>query len=689
MLAFRVLGPIEAEADGQLCRLGGPRPRALLARLLLAGGSFVSVDRLIDDLWGEQATPGAAHSLQEHISKLRRAFGTDGAGALEHGGGGYRLVLAADQPDSARFERLLGEAGRAHDDGAHLRVRNLTVDALALWRGEPYADVADALWAGGEIARLRGLGLNAHERNIGAQIELGDHGSAIASLEPLLIAHPLEERWNVLMAHALYRSGSQADALQRYPDFRRALVEESGIEPSARFHDLHLAMLRRDPALDVRVPPTPRVRPLPTPSTSLVGRGPELAALTDLLARDDVRIVTITGPGGTGKTRLALAAAELAAPGFESGACFVSLVDADEPPLVPPAIATALGLDEAGTRTPAQLVAAALADRQMLLVLDNFEHVLPAARHIADLLADAPRLRVLITSRASVRLRGEHEFPVPPLELPRPGASLDEIADSPAVELFARRARQVNPTVRLDDAATQSMAEICRRLDGLPLALELVAARARLLSPEKMLERLGTGLDAGGSASDAPVHQRTLRDTIDWSYELLQEDERTVFRKIGVFAGGFSVEAAEQIIEPPGARSVLDLLDALLANSLLRVTSEGDGRLAMLAVIGEFAREALAHAREAEATRRAHAHYYAQLAESFEPGIARDPAGDEALALERERGNLRAALRFALENDDRALGQRLAGSLELFSEGRDDSIVLLVAEVQRMGSGDE
>ena len=556
MLDFRVLGPVEVRDDGRALALGGPRRRALLARLLLDAGSFVSADRLIDDLWGEGAGESALHSLHVYVSELRRALGPEGATALEREGRGYRLAIGADQLDAARFERLLAEARRAGGERAHNRSRTLTTEALELWRGEPYADVTYEAWAAGEIARLAELRVAAEELRIEAELELGGHASAIAELEPLIRAHPLQERLRYLMVLALYRAGRQADALEAYQDCRRALVEGLGIDPSAELQALERAVLLQSPELAVEAPVslnTERRAPLPTPATTLVGRAEELAALTGLLGRDDARMVTLTGPGGTGKTRLALAAAERLAPSFESGAYFVSLVEADEPTLVLPAIAAALGLEESGSRPLAQLLAAALAERELLLVLDNFEHVLPAARHIADLLAEAPRLSVLVTSRASLRLRGEHEFPVAPLPLPPPGAAADEIAGYPSVELFANRAREVNPSIRLDEAATGAVAEICRRLDGLPLALELAAARVRLLPPEAMLGRLEHRLDLlPARAHDAPARQRTLRDAIGWSYELLDEEERAVFRQLGVFAGGCTLEAAEQVIAPAG-----------------------------------------------------------------------------------------------------------------------------------------
>jgi predicted ATPase/DNA-binding SARP family transcriptional activator len=693
VLDFRVLGPVEVRDEGRALVLGGPRRRALLARLLLDAGSFVSADRLIEDLWSGQAGESALHSLHVYVSELRRALGAEAATTIEREGRGYRAAIAPDQLDAARFERLLGEARRAGGEHAHTRARALTTEALELWRGEPYADVTYEAWAAGEVARLQELRLAAEELRIEAELELGGHAQAIAELESLIRTHPLQERLRYLMVLALYRAGRQADALEAYQDCRRALVDGLGIDPSAELQALERAVLLQSPELAVEAPVslnTERRAPLPAPATPLIGREQEIETLTELLGRGEVRIVTLTGPGGTGKTRLALAAAERLAPSFESGAYFVSLVDADEPSLVLSAIASELGLEESGTRPLAQLIAAALAERELLLVLDNFEHVLPAARHVADLLEEAPRLSVLVTSRASLRLRGEHEFPVAPLALPPADASPEEVAGYPSVELFASRARQVNPAIRLDEAATGAVAEICRRLDGLPLALELAAARVRLLPPEAMLGRLENRLDLlPARAHDAPARQRTLRDAIGWSYELLQEDERAVFRHLGVFAGGCTLEAAEQLIESRDGRSTLELLEVLLDNSLVRLASADEGRVLMLEVIREFALEALQDAGETEDARRTHADYYLALAEAVEPLLEQRGHADAAVQLERERGNLRAALRFALESDDRLLGQRLAGALELYAESRTDSIVLLVAEVQRMGRADE
>ena len=692
MLEFRVLGPVEVRDEGRALVLGGPRRRALLARLLLDAGSFVSADRLIDDLWAGQAAESALHSLHVYVSELRRALGPAAASILEREGRGYRLALGADQLDAARFERLLGEARRAGGEHAHNRARMLATEALELWHGEPYADVTYEGWAAGEIARLHELRLAADELRVEAELELGGHVKAIADLEPLIRAHPLQERLRYLMVLALYRAGRQADALEAYQDCRRALVDGLGIDPSAELQALERAVLQQAPELAANAPVslnTERRAALPAAATALVGRERELAELTALLSSDDARVVTLTGTGGTGKTRLALAAAEGLAASFESGVYFVSLVEADEPSLVLPAIASALGLEEAGTRPLAQLLATALAERELLLVLDNFEHVLPAARHVADLLAEAPRLRVLVTSRASLRLRGEHEYPVSPLALPPVGAAASELAGYPSVELFASRAREINPSIRLDEAATGAVAEICRRLDGLPLALELAAARVRLLPPEAMLGRLERRLDLlPARAHDAPARQRTLRDAIGWSYELLGEPERAVFRQLGVFAGGCTLEAAEQVVSQAGERSTLELLEVLLDNSLVALVAGDEGRIMMLEVIREFALETLDAAGEGPDARRSHADYYVTLAERLEPRLHGATGGEASLALERERGNLRAALRFALEADDRVLGQRLAGALELFSEARDDSIVLLVAEVQRMGAGE-
>jgi predicted ATPase/DNA-binding CsgD family transcriptional regulator len=408
--------------------------------------------------------------------------------------------------------------------------------------------------------------------------------------------------------------------------------------------------------------------PLPAPLTSFVGREREVAEVADLLRRPDVRLVTLTGPGGVGKTRLALAVAAELAPDFADGAAFVPLAPLADPALVLPTVAAALGVREAGDRPPAAGLVEALRERALLLVLDNFEHVLAAAPPVADLLAGCPGLRVLATSRVRLRLRGEREVPVQPLGLPDPERlpSVEELAEIEAARLFVERARDVRPGFALTEANAAAVSEICRRLDGLPLALELAAARTKVLPPAALLTRLERRLPLlTGGAADLPYRQRTLRDTIAWSHDLLSPEEQALFRRLAVFAGGCSLEAAEAAAGGLGA-SVLDGVASLVDKSLVRAVDglEGEPRFGMLETVREFGLERLAASGEEVAVRGAHAAWFLALAERPERSWKHGP--DQARWLERlraELANLRAALDWLDETGDAEAGLRLAAAL--------------------------
>jgi predicted ATPase/DNA-binding SARP family transcriptional activator len=648
-MEFGILGPLEVRLDGRVLELGGSKPRALLALLALHANQPVSAERAAVALWGEDTSPRAVKTVQVYVARLRKALADPDV--LVTTPAGYCLKIRPGELDAERFERLVADgrqalaAGRGEDAAADLRA------ALKLWRGHPLVELASAPFAPAEIARLEEQHLAALEVRVEADLVAGRHAELVGELQQLTTQHPWRERLYAQLMLALYRSGRQADALEAYRHAREVLVEQLGIEPGVELHDLHEAILAQAPlgGAPVAQLTRPGVRAAPAPPNQTIGRARELAAIGERLQSGSVRLLTLTGPGGVGKTRLALEGARSAEGNFADGACFVSFQALQRPGDVPAAIVSALGTVVLSGESAEQAVERFLAGKQLLLVLDNCEHVLAAAPFIGSVLRSCPGVVVLATSREPLALHAEARHPVPPLVLPGDGSPQGPApSDGDAVALFAQRARVHDPEFELCDGNAAAVAEICRRVDGLPLAIELAAARCELLSPAEVAERLATAFGAlGTGARDAPARQQTLRATIDWSHELLTEEEQDGFARFAVFRGGAAVKAAEAIT---GAS--LDTLDRLVAKSLLARRRQPDGqtRLMMLETIRAYAAERFAAAPDIEAVRERHyAHFLrSALRHGSERALWGTSRKTHLSALDADIDNLRVALGWAV-----------------------------------------
>jgi predicted ATPase/DNA-binding SARP family transcriptional activator len=626
LLELGVLGPLEVRRNGNEIRLGAQKQRALLA-LLLIRRSGIDRDLAIDALWGERPPKGARNTVQVYVSRLRDQLGRD---VIETMPAGYRLELPPGVVDAERFEALFHEGRESLRGGNPSAAIRALSKALSLWRGPAFADLRFEAFAQAEAGRLDELRLACHEERIDAELLLGRHAGMVGELEALVVEHPLRERLRGQLILALYRSGRQAEALAQYQATRRMLADELGLEPGPELRELERMILAHDPGLAA---PREAVRSrsnLPLQPTPFIGREQELAKLVEQVRDGSRRLVTLTGPGGSGKTRLAIEAASQLLKEFDGGVWWVPLQSLREEALVPLAIAEVIGGD-----------LAYLGNARMLVVLDNFEQVLEAGVETAGLLTQSAGLRLLVTSREPLHVAAEREYRVPPMTEPD------------AVALFDERAGQ--------DADEHVVAELCRRLDCLPLAVELAAARTNVFTPQQILKRLNERLPfLAKGPRDAPHRQQTLRATIDWSYDLLTADEQRLLRRLSVFVGGCVYEDAEAIC---GAGP--DTLESLLDKSLLmRRESEIGPRYWLLETIHEYAEELCGSSGEDDALSRRHADCF--IARCKEAWAALEGEGTpewEPWAWYRtELPNIRAALRWAFARGETRVAQQLAAS---------------------------
>ncbi|KRB77000.1 hypothetical protein ASE01_09555 [Nocardioides sp. Root190] len=661
--SLRLLGPIEVlDPGGRSVDIGSPRHRETLAALAVDAGRVVSTDTLLDRVWGETGRGGTLANLQAVISRLRsRLREADVPAEIVTAPPGYRLEITGDVLDVTHLASGIDLARTTLAAGDVTTAEQHLSTALGWWRGEPLADVPQP-FARAEAMRLQGLRLTGEELAAELDLRLGRPAAAVTRLQELATQHPLRESVRGQLMRALYLAGRQADALGEYDALRTQLVEELGVDPAPAVQRLHQQILEQDPALRpttasaVATPRVPEPRRSTVPSTDLlgelIGRERDIDYLVDLLRAPTSRLVTVTGVGGCGKTRLSLAVATAADPLFVDGATLVPLAPLRDQSAVIPAIARAVGVAEGGD--PFAALLDLLRDRDQLLLLDNAEHLIDAWPEVATLAAACPGLRILVTSRIPLRVRGEVLFPLTPLDA------------SAAAQLFATRAAAVAPRSPIS-ADDPDVGLLCHRLGGIPLAIELAAARTRLLTPAAILARLDEVMAAEG-ARDLPPRQRTMRAAIDWSFELLSPAEQAAFPRLAVFVGGFTIDAAAAVLaDLDGATNALALVDALVEQSLVVAEPGGASgpRFRLLEPVAQYALTRLTPAAE-QAARDAHLRHFADLAAHYEPSLRGAGTVETLAVIELEHANLVAAMEWSIASGQADRGGWLGWHLWLF-----------------------
>ena len=640
LLEIRVLGPFEVLARGTVANVGGAKRQALLAMLALRHGRVVDVDALVDGLWGEELPAAPRNALHHHIARLRAALGEE---SILGSPDGY--ALKGPHVDAVRFEELLAETRSALREGDVPAAADAVVSALALWRGPALQGLTGTAWFNAEARRLETLHVDALEEHFEVRLALGEHRELTPALRSALADNPFRERlWGQLML-ALYRSGRQADALETFQEARRLLADELGLEPGPELRRLQEAILAHDPAI-AAVPVVRRHRGnLPAPSTSFVGRMDELGQVAGLL--HEHRLVTLTGPPGVGKSRLAVETARSLEHEFPEG---IWLVDFARAGGAADAVRLLAHVVDVRGSDPLARVSSRLRDAGALVVLDACEHVREeAARIVSTLLAECPQVRILATSREALHVAGEVRVPVAPL-------------GSAAVELFLERARTARPGFDPDAEAVAQAAEVARRVDGLPLAIELAAARVNVLGLAELVSILERRAALLGDIPDSDPSHTALRELVEWSYDLLHGDEKTLLQQLAVHRGGASLSSLAAVAAARGLNeaTVAYLISALVDKSIVSASfTGGAARYDMLDTVREYVLERLAESGGLAPARGAHAEYFAALADEARLELR----GPEWLRwqrrLELENDNLWAALAYARDAPDPAVAIRL------------------------------
>ncbi|MFC7546497.1 BTAD domain-containing putative transcriptional regulator [Plantactinospora sp. GCM10030261] len=722
-MRFGVLGPLAAWTDaGEAVTVPGLKVRALLADLIVHAGRPVSTDRLVDDLWGDGVPANPAGAVQVRVSQLRKALADAEPGARDlvvSRPPGYLLQVDAGAVDAGRFAALTARARTVADPRDRAA---LFADALALWRGPAYADFADEEFVRAAANRLEEQRLAVLEEHAETRLELGEHSALAAELSDLVERHPLRERLRAAQLLALYRAGRPTEALDSFRDLRERLADELGLDPGPGLVALHRSMLAQDPALTATGTP-PANRPptnLPAPVTALIGRDEAIDEVRALLAKG--RLVTLVGSGGVGKTRLAIETARQLHDEYDNGVFLVELAGLDRAAPPPPgptppgpttpgptpprpttpeatapgatapgpmtpgpgpgyapaeAVLAVLGIRDAADGqpgSPTETLVAALRGRRKLLVLDNCEHLVEEVADLVDrIMRGAEGISVLATSREPLGLAGEVLWDVPPLTVPEPGADAAAWARSSAVQLFVTRAAATAKGFALDAETGPAVALLCRRLDGIPLALELAATRVRALGVHGLVARLDDRfrLLATGHRG-APHRQRTLTAMVDWSWDLLSEPERVVLRRLAVHVDGCTLESAEAVCAGDDVETyaVLDLLARLVDRSLVVMAEGGEPRYRLLESVTAYCLDRLAESGETDRIRMRHAGHYTELAARSRAGLTGHGQREWLRRMDAESANLRAAFDHVVRRGAAEPALRLATGLVWYRQLR-------------------